>query len=41
MENNSILKIKLNRQLNPILHTWFRDSRFTCDGSLTIQVCDG
>jgi hypothetical protein len=23
---------------NPILHTWFRDSCFTCDGSSTIQV---
>ena len=23
--------------LNPILHTWFRDSCFTCDGSPTIQ----
>jgi hypothetical protein len=23
---------------NPILHTWFRDSCFTCDGSPTIQV---
>jgi hypothetical protein len=24
--------------LNPILHTWFRDKCFTCDGFLTIQV---
>jgi hypothetical protein len=24
--------------LNPILHRWFRDICFTCDGSLTIQV---
>jgi len=24
--------------INPILHTWFRDSCFTCDGSSTIQV---
>jgi hypothetical protein len=23
---------------NPILHTWFRDSCFTCVGSPTIQV---
>ena len=23
---------------NPILHMWFRDSCFTCDGSLTIPV---
>jgi hypothetical protein len=23
---------------NPILHTWFRDSCFTCDGSSTIKV---
>jgi hypothetical protein len=23
--------------LNPILHTWIRDSCFTCDGSKTIQ----
>ncbi len=23
---------------NPILHRWFRDSCFTCDGVLTIQV---
>jgi hypothetical protein len=25
-------------KLNPVLYTWFRDSSFTCDGSLTIQV---
>ncbi len=25
-------------RFNPILHSWFRDSCFTCDGSLTIQV---
>jgi hypothetical protein len=25
-------------ELTPILHTWFRDSCFTCDGSPTIQV---
>jgi hypothetical protein len=24
--------------INPILHTWFRDSCFTCDGCPTIQV---
>ncbi len=24
--------------LNPILHMWFRDNGFTCDGSSTIQV---
>jgi hypothetical protein len=24
--------------INPILHTWFRDSCFTCDGFSTIQV---
>jgi hypothetical protein len=23
---------------NPILHTWVRESCFTCDGSQTIQV---
>ncbi len=25
-------------QINPILHTWFRDSCFTCDGSPAIQI---
>ncbi len=24
--------------INPILHTWFKDSCFICDGSSTIQV---
>jgi hypothetical protein len=28
----------LEGKVNPILHTWFRDSCFTCDGSPTIQV---
>jgi hypothetical protein len=27
-----------NRYINPILPTWFRDSRFTCDGSPPIHV---
>ncbi len=31
-------KIRNIGNLNPILHTWFRDSCFTCDGSHTIQV---
>jgi hypothetical protein len=26
------------KNINPILHTWFRDSCFTCDGSSAIQV---
>jgi hypothetical protein len=29
---------RLENSFNPILHTWFRDSCFTCDGSSTIQV---
>ncbi len=29
---------ELNLKINPILHTWFRDSCFTCDGSSTIRV---
>jgi hypothetical protein len=28
----------LTSYLNPILHTWFRDSCFTCDGASTTQV---
>jgi hypothetical protein len=28
----------VNRYVNPIIHTWCKDSCFTCDGSLTLQV---
>ncbi len=31
-------RVKSTSSLNPILHTWFRDSCFTCDGSPTIQI---
>ena len=29
--------MRYSAHLNPILHTWIRDSCFTCDGSKTIQ----
>jgi hypothetical protein len=35
-ENNWICEKETN--VSPILHTWFRDSCFTCDSSSTVQV---
>jgi hypothetical protein len=40
MISTEYLKVNLIaglRKFNPILHTWIRDSCFTCDGSKTIQ----
>jgi hypothetical protein len=37
----AVYPVRLDQQeyyINPILHTWFRDSCFTCDGSPTIKV---
>ncbi len=33
-----IIALQETWDINPILHTWFRDSCFICDGSSTIQV---
>jgi hypothetical protein len=33
-----VLFMSENVSINPILHTWFRGSCFTCDGSPAIQV---